>query len=75
MSERMTSVHLPSLGPGSGWAEYGRKGRAEMIYLLRRRAQIQKEEAERILAAPDEEFEVATYLGKIVERKRELVTE
>lgn len=73
MSERMTSIHLPSLGPGGGWAEYGRKTRAEMIHRYRRMAEIQKEEAERILAAADEDFEVATYLGKIVERKRELI--
>lgn len=71
----MTGIHLPSLGTGSGWAEYGRKTRAEMIHKLRRRAQIQKEEAERILSAADEEFEVATYLGVNVMRDYTLVTE
>lgn len=71
MSERMTSVHLPSLGPGNGLAEYGRQDPKKMIYRLRRRAQIAKDEAERILAAPDDEFVVETYLGVYVQRNRE----
>lgn len=73
MSERMTGIHLPSLGMGSGWQEYGRKTRAEMIYRFRRNAQIQLEEAQRILDAADEEFVVETYLGPIAMRNREPV--
>lgn len=71
MSERMTRVHLPSLGPGSGYAEYGRQDPHEMIRRLRRDAEIAKEEAERILAAPDDEFVVETYRGVYVQRNRE----
>lgn len=71
MAERMTRIHLPSLGPSGGWAEYGRREPAHMIHIIRRRAQIAQEEAERILAAADEEFVVETYTGIIVQRNRE----
>ena len=69
----MTGIHLPSLGQGSGWQEYGRQSRAHMIARLKRNAEIAKEEAERILDAPDEEFVVETYLGPIAMRNREAV--
>ena len=73
MAERMTGIHLPSLGHGGGWQEYGRQTREHMIARFRRNAQIAKEEAERILAATDDEFVVETYLGPIAMRKREPV--
>ena len=69
----MTGIHLPSLGAGSGYQEYGRQTRERMIHVLRRNAEIAKEEAERILSAPDDEFVVETYLGPIVMRHRETV--
>jgi hypothetical protein len=75
VSERMTSIFLPSLGLGSGFADWGRKTRPDMIARMRRHAQIQKEEAERILAASDEEFVVETYVGVHVRNKLEVVTE
>lgn len=65
----MTGIHLPSLG--GGWQEYGRQTREHMIARYRRNAQIAKEEAERILAASDDEFVVETYLGPFAQRQRE----
>lgn len=73
MAERMTSVVLPSLGQGSGLAMYGRHDPHEMIRRLRTSAEIAKEEAERILSAPDSEFVVETYTGVYVQRNREQV--
>jgi hypothetical protein len=73
MSERMTSVHLPSLGHGSGLAHYGRQEPQVMIRRMRRNAEIAKEDAERILAAADEDFVVETYLGVHVQKKREVI--
>ena len=69
----MTGIHLPSLGHGGGWQEYGRQTREHMIARYRRNAQIALEEAQRILDAPDEEFVVETYLGPIAMRNREAV--
>ena len=71
MSERMTSVRLESLGTGSGWSEYGRQTPGHMIHMLRRNAEIAKEDAERILDADDSEFVVETYLGPCAQRKTE----
>lgn len=65
----MTGIHLPSLG--GGYQEYGRQTREHMIARYRRNAQIAKEEAERILAASDDEFVVETYLGPFAQRQRE----
>lgn len=73
MSERMTGIHLPSLGRGSGFQEYGRQTREHMIHVMRRNAEIAKEEAERILSASDDEFVVETYTGVHVQRNREVV--
>jgi hypothetical protein len=70
MSERMTSVAVPSAGD-IGFQEYGRHTPEEMIARHRRRAQIQLEEAQGILAAPDSEFVVETYLGVIAQRQAE----
>lgn len=75
MSERMTSVRLRSQAHGTGWAEWGRKSRPQMIAILRAKAERDKARAEAILAATDEEFIVETYLGPIAERNREEVTE
>lgn len=71
MAERMTCVHLPSLGHGVGFAEYRRQSPEDMIRRLRSNAQIAKEEAERILAAADSDFAVETYTGINVQRNTE----
>lgn len=62
MSDRMTSINLPGRF-GSGWSEYGRKTVAEMIALIRDRAELMKRDAEAILTAKDEDFFVCTHLG------------
>lgn len=73
---RHTSINLPGgkIGHG-GLGEWGRKSRVEMIAIYRRWAERQKAEAERILAAPDEDFVVQTYLGEIRRKNVEVVTE
>lgn len=73
MSERMTSIHLPTLRNGAGLAEYGRVEPEKMIAIIRRYAERQKNEAEAILAAKDEHFQVATYVGVHVQRKYEII--
>ncbi|MFG1429365.1 hypothetical protein [Roseixanthobacter glucoisosaccharinicivorans] len=75
MSERMTSIHLPGSRGSGGYAEYGRCEPAEMISVIRARAAHMKEEAERILSAPDDAFRVETYVGVHVQRRREILQE
>lgn len=64
----MTGVWLRGGRPGSGWQEYGRKTRAEMIHILRERALRQRDAAQNILDAADDQFVVTTYLGPIAMR-------
>jgi hypothetical protein len=73
MSDRMTAIHLPSIGRGAGRAEYGRISAGEMIAIIRRSAEIQKAEAEAILAADDADFQIETYVGLHVRRKRVVI--
>jgi hypothetical protein len=75
MSDRMTSVHLPGLNAGSGLADWGRKTPAEMISLIREHAAHQKQQAEAILAASDDEFRVETYVGVYVRRSKIVLQE
>lgn len=72
MSERMTSIVLPGVH-GSGYADWGRKTPKEMIDRLRRIATEDKQTAEKILAAKDDDFLVETYLGVHARRKREIL--
>ena len=74
MSERMTSIDLPGVS-GSGLADWGRLTADEMIGQIRRKAACDKRIADAILAAPDEAFQVETYLGPWVQRKREVIQE
>jgi hypothetical protein len=74
----MTSIHLPSVDslPGStGLADWDRRTRAEMIRQYRAHAARMKQEADAVLAARDSEFIVETYLGTIVRKNVEIVTE
>lgn len=73
MSDRMTAVYLPSLPRGAGRAEYGRLPASEMIAIIRRSAELQKAEAEAILAADDADFQVETYVGLHAQRRREVI--
>lgn len=69
MSQRMTAVCLP--GAGLGLAGYGRRDPHVMIAHLRRDASERKEQAERILSAPESEFVVETHLGIHAQRRPE----
>lgn len=71
----MTSVHLPGMRSGAGIAEWGRKTPAEMIEMIRSYAASNKADAERILAAADDDFKVVTYVGAHVQKNRETLQE
>jgi hypothetical protein len=61
MTDIMTIASLPK---EAGLMDYGRLSRAEIIRRTREMAAHQKERAERILAASDEEFDVRVVRGK-----------
>lgn len=69
MAERMTSIRLPSLSGGAGLADWGRKTVPEMITQIREHATRNLKDAEAILAAPDDAFHVATFLGPHAQRR------
>jgi hypothetical protein len=73
VSERLTSIHLPGHSGSSGYADWGRKSVAEMVAIIRHRAEAAKQEAEAILAAQDSDFHVCTYRGVYVQRHREVL--
>jgi hypothetical protein len=81
MSTRETSI---SPKPGHrteggqvipGIAEHGRKTRAEMIELFRRRYRQQLEEAQAALALTDDDLIVRTYVGAWARKNEQVVTE
>lgn len=72
MSERMTSIDIPG-SKNSGIADFGRLTAENMIRQFREYAQRQKEAAEEILAAADDDFRVETYTGVYVQRNREVI--
>jgi hypothetical protein len=65
MSEKMTSITLPGT---SGFADWGYLDRQKMINAYRFIARRQKEEAEKILNAADEDFIVEQHTGIHVRR-------
>jgi hypothetical protein len=65
MSEILTSCHLKGVG---GLDEWGRLTRAEIIQKTREMARHDKEQAEKILAARDEDFECKIIRGPYVRR-------
>jgi hypothetical protein len=67
MSEILTNCHLRGAG---GLDEWGRFTRAEIIAKTRDMARYEKEKAEKILAARDEDFECKIILGPL---RRKLV--
>ena len=75
MSERMTAIYLPGTDGSSVWADYGRQSVDHMIALIRDRAEHMKAEAEKILAASENDFHVETYVGVNVCRNREVLQE
>jgi hypothetical protein len=74
MSERLTSVAAPGVW-GSGYAEHGRKTRAEMIAAYRQLHTQKMQEAQAALAVPDEDLKVTTYLGAWARKNVREVTE
>ncbi|WP_344754615.1 hypothetical protein [Gryllotalpicola koreensis] len=76
MSERMTSARLRDQSiHGLSLADYGRLSRAEMIGKLRAYAEHERARAQAVLEAKDEDIVVETYVGVIVGRKLEEVTQ
>lgn len=73
MADRLTSITLPGLPNGTGYAEWGRKTAPEMVAIIRTQAERMKADAEAILAAADEDFQIETYLGVHVKNKREVI--
>lgn len=71
-SERMTSVHLPE-SKRPGLADWGRKTPEEMITQYRAYALHMREEADKVLAAPDSAFHVETYIGQHKRRQCEVL--
>lgn len=63
MSELMTSIRI---GDQAGRSDWGRKSRKEMIEEYRRIARRDKQKAEEILAASDDEFIVEQHRGLMI---------
>lgn len=74
MSERFTGIYLPGVF-GSGLANYGRRSAEEMIAYIRKQAAADKAVADAILNANDEDFRVETYVGAVVERRKQVIQE
>ena len=73
MSDRMTSIILPGLNGGQGLSDYGRVSVEQMIKLYKDNAAYNLKAAQKILNAKDEDFLVTTYIGKYVQRNREII--
>jgi len=57
----MTTIYLK--GEGGGLSDWGYKSRDEMIIQIREHAQWEKDKAEKILSAKDEDFIVEQHLN------------
>jgi hypothetical protein len=66
VSEIMTVAHVPGLF-GSGYMDYGRMSRAEIIARAKGLAESEMEKYRRLLATPDDAFEVRIVRGKNVQ--------
>ena len=66
MSEIYTAVCLPG-STATGWMRRGRLTAQELIAEFRENAKEHKEQAEAILAAPDEAFQVDVIRGCVVQ--------
>lgn len=71
MADLMTSIQSPRTSSGAGFADYGRKTRAEMIARLRSIAASDLQAAQAVLDTPDDEFIVEQYRG--VWARRDLI--
>lgn len=75
MTEKVTVITLPGLPNGAGLAEHGVEEASHMIAKYRDMARRQKEDADAILAASDEDFRVVVAKGIIVQRDRRVLQE
>jgi hypothetical protein len=66
MSDILTAASLPGVS-GAGLMDWGRLTRAEIIKRTRELAAYQKEQAEKVLAAADEDFDVRVVRGARVQ--------
>ena len=66
MSEHRTTIKLEGT---NGFCDWGKKDRAEMISAYRRMAEKNKQEAEAVLLAKDDDFEVYQHKGLYRERQ------
>jgi len=67
MSDTLTRITLPGSPGNCGFMDWGRKTVDEMIATIRRNAERDKKEAEAVLAAPDDAFQVDVVRGSIVQ--------
>ncbi len=70
MSDRLTEASVPSMF-GTGLAMQGRLTRADMINDYRAYWTRQLERAQAVLATPDDQIKVATYIGPYARHKYE----
>lgn len=75
MSERMTAARGPKGSGILGFAEYGRRTRAEMLEIFKRHYRNQLDQAQRALALTDDEIETVTYVGVFAQRNEQKVTD
>lgn len=68
MTERMTQIHLPN--STAGIAEWGEQSADTMIRKMREYAAYLRAEAEAVENAADHEFQIQSYTGVHVQRKR-----
>lgn len=73
MGERMTSIRLPGLPMGTGFQDYGLKSVEDMIKIIQDKARYDLENAQKILAAKDEDFLVETYIGPYARKNLEVL--
>lgn len=62
-AQKMTRIRLPGLSGGAGLMDYGELSHAEMVEKIRDHARHNKANADAILAAADEDFEVVILRG------------
>lgn len=75
MAEKHTIITLPGLPNGAGLAEHGVEDVEHMIERYRAMAKRQKEDADMILAASDDDFRVVVVKGIYVQRDPKVLQE
>lgn len=67
MSDIMTVAHAPGIS-GGGFMDYGRLTRAEIIKRTKEMAASEVAKWEKVLATPDDAFDVRVVRGPLVQR-------